>query len=428
MQIDATWYERLDPLVFDPIFPLALDQESLDTQFEQFKKSTDRAPAIQYPDLKRMDCVTRSAQLQELRAHVSEKETSLPVRRAYEWKLGELLGHSRLVHAAQQGNDTLVVRLSMATYGVPRSGVFRHLLAMLRAECAGVGPDIVKQDAVRRIAEKVDLSLGDYSTYEVDDLGLPPIKESVKEDRQCTSEEVCEIFQQVLDKYELDGWRVAVDSKRKRHTIVTNHTRRIIFIPGDAELHTGRVRPLTRVRAEALAEHEAGVHVRRRVAGAKSPLALLERGLDRYLPGEEGLAVYAEQCITGAPDFARSGRYLAICFTLGLDGTLRDYRDVYDLMVDIYTVRASKEGEEAREYAESIAWKLTARIFRGTSGTTPGACLTKDIAYRDGNIGIWELAQTNSSECDRFFVGKYDPTNRRHRWILDQLGIGGDLA
>ena len=60
---------------------------------------------------------------------------------------------------------------------------------------------------------------------------------------------------------------------------------------------------------------------------------------------------------------------------------------------------------------------------RSTDCKTPGTVFTKDIVYREGNIGVWELIRTSPNEMKRFNVGKFDPTNPRHLWILTELGI-----
>jgi hypothetical protein len=81
---------------------------------------------------------------------------------------------------------------------------------------------------------------------------------------------------------------------------------------------------------------------------------------------------------------------------------------------------------EAKAFAENSAWNRCVRTFRGTTCKTSGACLSKDMVYRKGNIGIWDVINNNPEEQRRFFVGKYDPSNKRHIWILDQLGITDD--
>jgi hypothetical protein len=52
--------------------------------------------------------------------------------------------------------------------------------------------------------------------------------------------------------------------------------------------------------------------------------------------------------------------------------------------------------------------------------------LTRDIVYREGNIGVWRVVKNNPEEERRFSVGKYDPANPRHIWILEQLGISDE--
>ena len=36
---------------------------------------------------------------------------------------------------------------------------------------------------------------------------------------------------------------------------------------------------------------------------------------------------------------------------------------------------------------------------------------------------MWQVIRENPDEMLRFSVGKYDPANPRHIWILDTLGI-----
>ena len=54
---------------------------------------------------------------------------------------------------------------------------------------------------------------------------------------------------------------------------------------------------------------------------------------------------------------------------------------------------------------------------------TRGVCCTKDIVYREGNIGVWDVLGKNPQELVRLSVGKYDPANSRHVYMLEALGI-----
>ena len=48
------------------------------------------------------------------------------------------------------------------------------------------------------------------------------------------------------------------------------------------------------------------------------------------------------------------------------------------------------------------------------------------MIYREGNIGVWDVIRNNPDEMTRFSVGKYDPSNSRHIYVLDQLGISDE--
>ena len=125
-------------------------------------------------------------------------------------------------------------------------------------------------------------------------------------------------------------------------------------------------------------------------------------------------------------DFAVLDRHLAISLAKGLDGKPRDFRQVYDIMRKYYLVDELAKGkatEAAQQEAADQAWIRSVRTFRGTDCKTPGAALTKDIIYREGNMGVWELICTKPEEMKRFSIGKYDPANNRHLWVLTELGI-----
>jgi hypothetical protein len=38
-------------------------------------------------------------------------------------------------------------------------------------------------------------------------------------------------------------------------------------------------------------------------------------------------------------------------------------------------------------------------------------------------MDIWYVAKNNLDELQRFSIGKYDPSNARHLWVLQQLNI-----
>ena len=184
------------------------------------------------------------------------------------------------------------------------------------------------------------------------------------------------------------------------------------------------------VALKGLILHEIGTHVARRDKGERSCLRLLGLGLDRYEGGEEGVATVRQQTTEKKfNDFAGLEGHLAISLAQGLDGVPRDFHHVYDVMRKYHFVQELLGGKDvptAQQEASKKAWNRCVRTFRGTDCKTPGIAFTKDIIYREGNMGIWELIRTNPNEMKRFNIGKYDPTNSRHLWVLTELGIGED--
>ena len=183
-----------------------------------------------------------------------------------------------------------------------------------------------------------------------------------------------------------------------------------------------RPQSLTDHGVQALAEHEVGVHVRRSYEASKGPLRLLEIGLDNYLPGEEGLASYAQQQVEGADEFYGFDRYLAASLAVGMDGEVRDFRSVFSLMSDYYTLKFALE-DKTVSIPFQAAWDICVRIFRGTTGQTPGCIFTKDIVYMKGNIGIWNLLSERPKVFESLFIGKYNPLLSRHVKTLQTLDI-----
>jgi hypothetical protein len=125
-------------------------------------------------------------------------------------------------------------------------------------------------------------------------------------------------------------------------------------------------------------------------------------------------------------DFSGFDGHFAISLAIGVDGTPRDFRKTFEILKKYYQLQNILKGmsrEDAEKKSDTSAWERCVRTFRGTDARTPGVCFTKDIIYREGNIAVWESVAKNAPEMSRWDVGKYDPSNPRHIWILDQLNI-----
>ena len=73
--------------------------------------------------------------------------------------------------------------------------------------------------------------------------------------------------------------------------------------------------------------------------------------------------------------------------------------------------------------ATDQAWNRSMRVYRGSTGTTPGAVYTRDIIYLEGNKQMWRLLDTDAVIHPDWLAGKYDPTNSTHVESLKELGI-----
>lgn len=346
---------------------------------------------------------------------VETHESNKTIRKLYRDKINAQINRVAMLQVSRAGDDQRFFDLSVKLYGKPKNPIFalvaEHVLLLVERPRSNAQEAAAKRLA--RIFSKIDRSEMALSQ----DILPPPVED---EGHPLTAVEVAEVFQSVLDRHEINGWSLEVDTTgyRTRFSVLPDH--KIINIPNDIHLGS-RARPLTQNRALAVAEHEVGVHVRRAFEGEKQRLQLLSAGLQGYLRGEEGLASYVQQQIEGATEYYGLDRYLAISVAIGMDGTKRDFRSVFGVVRDYYTLSFSPKTNEQR--IALLAWELTVRIFRGTTGQTPGLVYTRDQVYFEGNVGIWELLIERPHVFEQLFIGKFDPLAAEHVEALRDLDI-----
>ena len=349
---------------------------------------------------------------------VDTHESNKTIRTLYQDIITTQIHRVEMTRASRERDDQGFYDLSTKVYGKPKSAKF-SLVAEHVMQLAENPRSTDQEKAAKRLSKifgKIDTS---HITISHDVLPSPV----EAGEQQLSAVEVAKIFQSVLDRYEITGWRIMIDPTgyRARFSVLPN--RKIINIPSDEHLG-GRAYPLTENRALAIAEHEIGVHVRRAFEGGRQRLLLLSSGLDGYLRGEEGLASYVQQQIEGAAEYYGLDRYLAIGVAIGMDGIKRDFRSVYAVVRDYYTLYFPPEASGQR--IALLAWELSVRVFRGTSGQSPGLVYTRDQVYFEGNVGIWELLIERPHVFEQLFVGKFDPLADAHVESLKNLEILSD--
>lgn len=112
---------------------------------------------------------------------------------------------------------------------------------------------------------------------------------------------------------------------------------------------------------------------------------------------EEGLAVVMEQLILQNFYYKRVLRYVALCLAWGVDGTPRDFKDTYAVLRPIAEIICGDP-----EDAQTIAFRECVRAFRGGNPAVPGAILTKDKVYLEGNLAVWQKLEENLLDEAKF--------------------------
>lgn len=400
------------------------------------------------PKLQQFDSQKVEVGLCSLKADIEQQEENAGVKQAYLWKINEKIAETRMLRAAQKGDDKKFARYSRFVFGAPDKTVFDYTLFELSKKIE----EALRSDnpLIREITGRLQgqlfqgrpLQHSQQFSYEEasHDLDFLPNKENpiqfpeelakkpvdTHHEPELSASEIVAAFDQALrEEYHLPDWQVV--RSETATAINVSQAKKTITIP-----ESRRVKKATLL---GLIKHEIGVHARRRDLGERSRLKLLGLGLDRY-GDDEGVAVYEEHKVTGADDFAGFNAYLAISLAMGADGKKRNFREVYDILENYFLMTGKKPKD-----AQSSAWGVAFRTFRGTTGKTEGACFTKDLLYRKGNIAVWDIVKNavasdkatldgKSGEAKalpeierRFILGKYDPANPQHLALLDQLGI-----
>lgn len=411
---------------------------------EKFLAGEIDTPLIDTREINLEKLAEKETTLLALKKEIESNEPRDAIRYAYRWRINERIAKLRITRATATGDMRRYARYTDFVFGKPDKEIFddalfavheivmRHLHSEDPEEAAAAehlyqSLELEKVGAARPIEppkpevfEQVkDKTKKDYEAYKV----TPPEEESLK------SSALAEMFGQALATMNAEGFTVKIDEKTTRAGLKIDQEKREVNVP--AKFVT------TLNRAKELLNHELN-HVKRRLEGERSSLMLLANGLDRYDQGEEGLGTLQEEAFhDGFKDFSRLDYFLASSLAYGSDGNPRNFRQLFEILKSYYTLFFIEDGtapEKIPAKATKRAWSRSVNVFKGTDMKTPGACHTRGMIYRTGNIAVWDLISKDGREMTKFTLGeynkgKYDPTNKRHLWILTQLGISDeDLA
>ncbi|PKL36377.1 hypothetical protein CVV38_00505 [Candidatus Peregrinibacteria bacterium HGW-Peregrinibacteria-1] len=445
LALDEKWFYRFQELdKFQPNGYLEGEKTHRQEQKDKFTAGEIQNPNFDYPKINPEHLDKTEQLLLQLKTEIIDQEPNEIIKQVYRWKINEKIAELRLLRATLQNNTRWFNRWSKFIYGQPSSEIFQYTLQNLittattdlaseNSAIASAANELVQALPQPPDSTPVILKLpspDDITT--VKEQTLKEMKEIldlpfISETKEYNAQEIQEAFQQALTNLRAEGWQAVIDTNSIRSAIRINQATKQLIIPESKKVKFDKLRRLV--------AHEIGTHIARRIHGEHgltedkpSKLKLLALGLDRYDRGEEGVATIREQALgkEAIDDFTGQIPHLGISLAQGLDGTPRDFRSVYTIIQKYFYYKELKDGslpEAALETSQTKAYNHTTRIFRGTNCSTPGVCFTRDIVYREGNIAVWHLINQNTQEIERFSIGKYDPSNTRHIWILNQLEI-----
>jgi len=437
--LEERWYPKLEKFGSFQVFKyLEGDEQYRDEQKKKFINGEIENPTLDYPKIDQGKLARDEDGLLGLKKNILEKEGNEVIKKSYRWKINEKIAGLRILKATSARDDKKFSKYSEYVYGKPSLKVFvdtiQSLKKIIEEDKNSDNPQVVK------VAEELDKLLAPVSS-EAQGIKLPS-KDTIDRVRakilsesrdllnvipevkgkEFNAEEIGDIFQKALGVLQAKGWKVMLVTSSGTSVNVDQETK-TVEIPESKKLIFKKLRKLIL--------HETS-HVDERVVnegikGEKSRLRLLGLGLDRYERGNEGIATMKEQILDDKiDDFSGLTGHLAISLAYGLDGKPRNFRGVYEILEKYFYLKNLKKGKQSKEslaLAQNSAWNKAVRTFRGTKCSTHGICFTKDIVYREGNIGVWNAIRKNPDELLRLSIGEYDPANPRHIWILDQPGI-----
>ncbi len=441
--MDTDWYDRFEEIgSFEAYTYFDIKKEEHPDAFVRFEEQKKKFiageignPKLEYPKLDANALALWEKKLLELKNDVINLEENEVVRQAYRWKINEKLVETRMLQMAEKGDARLFKRYNEFVNGKPDIEIFNYVVGLVQKKIERARAH--EKEEVRALATELDSIFGHITPkhFELPDAAsIATAKEAtLKEvhdlvtlsvdyapDKKIESTEIAILFGEALEKLRADDWSV-VRVEGSRTAIHVSQENKKVEIPTS--------RSVVKKELEGLVAHEVGTHIARRKNGERTQLKLLGLGLDRYLKGEEGVATLREQSVKEKVDaFVGLEGYLSIGLAYGLDGVKRDFRGVYSVLEKYHTLSEvllkDKSVVDVQKEAQTKAWARTMRTFRGTDGKTPGVCYTKDLVYHEGNMAMWDVVKQNPAEMDRFSIGKYDPSNERHLWVMSQLGIG----
>jgi len=204
-----------------------------------------------------------------------------------------------------------------------------------------------------------------------------------KDTREYDTRELVQIVTDALKWSGLytQGWRVA-HNHRTNFVSIAKKDKKILIGPSRVRLSSRRL--------VGLLLHEIYIH---------ALWANRHNNADRDTSIEEGIGTLVEQLTLTTFYPLRMYRFMAICFAIGMDGTPRDMRQTFEILMQVRKVLAVNESDEA---ARLFIAKEVVRVFRNLPPDIPGLVYIRDKHYLEHNAAIWSTLTEGEPSLKRY--------------------------
>lgn len=206
-------------------------------------------------------------------------------------------------------------------------------------------------------------------------LHLPSVPTEPKREPFLASDEIVEIFKKGIEEYGI-SCKISLSKKVISKVMILNSKKTILIRP-DAKI--------TRKEANALVEHEIGVHMVTTQNSSKGKLKILNLGLPVNTRTQEGLAILSEY-LSGNISLNRLKKIALRVVITDMMCNGASFTDCFGLLTEHYNLSVND------------AFVLTTRVYRGGG-------FTKDYLYLSGFADVLKLWNSNT-DLSPLLVGK----------------------
>ncbi len=403
--IDAKWFKKIDQLHRNPRIDSGVCNKK--TQL-LFINNHIENPHFLYGHINKKKLQEKEHQLLTLKKEINKDESNSTIKKLYNDYIDTLSKQKNLVLACADGEIAEFSQLSVELFGDATRPVWNDVVKKITGDrsrgnnqSADMAPP---QELIPQVRNQI------MTKYP----GLKFLTNKAPHSNTVEADDIEKLLSKLLKACHISCEIILKETHRKFAYITQIPS---IVVPK-------QYRSSNWQKAIQFCVHEIVGHLQRLEMSKKQNLGLLQFGLAGYMEAEEGIASMCAQAIADeVSDWAGLKQYYAIGLARGMDGIPRDFRQVYEILFPYFLSTAPENIKDKKAWAQSKAFHLCVRTFRGTDCKTKGVCYTRDIIYRTGNIKIWQLLKKQPEKLPLLFMGRYDPTNKEQCRALNKLGI-----